>query len=141
MSCYITLKEKGLRLTRPRRLILDYIHERNDHMTAEEIIQHVQKKAPRINKSTVYRTLLMLEKNNCVFTSQTSDRTLYHHSERERHYHLICRKCGKLIDCQEDLFADVAGVLAEKYAFEPELDHFVIYGQCKKCRTINVRKV
>jgi Fur family ferric uptake transcriptional regulator len=140
MSCFVTLKEKGLRLTRPRQLILDYIHERGDHLTAEEILNYVHEKSPRVNKSTVYRTLELLEKNGCVFTSRANDRTLYHHTEHKHHYHLLCQRCGKIIECQEDLFTPVEQSLASQYGFSPDLDHMVINGVCESCRHKEMRR-
>jgi len=47
-------------------VILGFIHDNGDHLTAEEIINYVHGKFPRINKSTIYRTLELLEKNECV---------------------------------------------------------------------------
>lgn len=134
MSCYATLKEKGLRMTRPRRLILDCIHERGDHLTAEEILDHIHKRDPKINKSTVYRTLQLLEKNDCVFTTRANDRTLYHHAEKKHHYHLVCSRCGKIIECEEDIFSPVEWVLTGKYGFEPEFEHVTVSGICEACR-------
>ena len=134
MSCYATLKEKGLRMTKPRRLILDCIHERGDHLTAEDILEYVRKQYPKVNKSTVYRTLQLLEKNDCVFTTMSSDRTLYHHAEEKHHYHLVCKQCGKIIECEEDIFSPVNWVLTGKYGFKPELEHVTISGVCEACR-------
>jgi len=127
------LKEKGLRLTQPRRAILDFIHDRGDHLTAEEIINHVHGKFPRVNKSTVYRTLELLEKNECVFKSESNDRSIYHHAEEGHHHHLVCSKCGKTIDCSEDLFAPVEKSLGKKYGFNVNFKHVVISGLCENC--------
>jgi Fur family transcriptional regulator, ferric uptake regulator len=135
MSCYSTLKEKGLRITQPRRVILDYIHDKGDHLTAEEIISYVHGKYPRINKSTIYRTLELLEKNECVFKSQSNDRIIYHHAEEGHHHHLVCRKCGQTVDCEEDIFTPVERFLAEKHGFKIDFKHIVMCGLCQKCRT------
>lgn len=137
MSCYATLEEKGFRLTRPRRVILDYIHERSDHLTAEEIIDHVHVKFPHINKSTIYRTLELLEKNECVFKSELMNRTVYHHAEEGHHHHLVCNKCGRTIDSKEDLFKTVEESLKKAYGFKAELKHMIISGLCKECRKKN----
>jgi len=134
MSCYTTLKKKGLRLTQPRRLILDYIHDRGDHLTAEEIISHVHVKYPRINKSTIYRTLELLEKNECVFKSESMDRTIYHHAEVGHHHHLVCSKCGKTIECDDNLFKTVEKSLAKRYGFKVDFKHLVMSGLCKECK-------
>ena len=134
MSCFATLKRKGLRITQPRKAILDFIHDKGDHLTAEEIIDHVHGKLPRVNKSTIYRTLDLLEKNECVFKSEYRDRTIYHHADEGHHHHLVCSKCGKTIDCQEDLFAPVEKSLGKEYGFNADFKHVVISGLCGNCR-------
>ena len=134
MSCFTTLKGKGLRFTQPRRVILDYIHEQGDHLTAEEIIEYVHGKLPQVNKSTIYRTLELLEKNECVFKSVSMNRNIYHHSDEGHHHHLICRKCRKTIDCEEDLFAPVERSLGKEYRFNADFNHVVISGLCEDCR-------
>lgn len=135
MSCLVTLKERGLRLTRPRRAILEYIHDKGEHLTAEEIISYVHEKYPRINKSTVYRTLELLEKNECVYKSETATRTIYHHAEEGHHHHLVCSRCGKTIDCEENIFAPVEKALWEKHGFQTDFRHIVMRGICRECRT------
>jgi Fur family ferric uptake transcriptional regulator len=134
MSCFVTLKEKGLRLTQPRRVILEYIHDNSAHLTAEEIISHVHAQFPHINKSTIYRTLDLLEKNNCVFKSKSMDRTIYHHADEGHHHHLVCSKCGKTIDCDEDIFSTVEKELKKKLGFQVNFKHVVMSGLCKECR-------
>ena len=134
MSCFTTLKRKGLRLTQPRKVILDYIHDRGDHLTAEEIINYVHGKFPRVNKLTIYRTLELLEKNDCVFKSESMDQTIYHHAEEGHHHHLVCRKCGKTVDCEEDIFAPVERLLQKKHGFRVDFKHVVISGLCKSCQ-------
>jgi len=133
MSCYATLKVTGLRLTKPRRVILDYIHDKSEHITAEEIITHVHEKLPRVNKSTIYRTLELLEKKQCVFKSESPGRTIYHHAEEGHHHHLMCSKCGRTIDCDEYLFAPLKRTIAKKYGFIADLNHVVMSGLCKNC--------
>ena len=134
MSCAITLREKGLKLTPQRRLILDIIHDSGDHLTAEAILNYVQARLPHVNKSTVYRTLELLEEFGCVFKSKLGDRFIYHHAEEGHHHHLVCRSCGKSIDCDENIFSDVKSVLAAKYDFRADLKHMVMSGLCSDCR-------
>ena len=134
MSCDITLREKGLRLTPQRRLILDIIHGSGEHLTAEEILTNVQAKVPGVNKSTIYRTLELLEGLGCVFKSELGDRFIYHHAEEGHHHHLICRRCGKNIDCAEDLFHSVERALDEKFGFKADFKHVVMSGICGDCQ-------
>lgn len=135
MSCFTTLKEKGLRITQPRRVILDYIHDKGAHLTAEEIITHVHGKMPRVNKSTIYRTLELLAANECVFKSESGNRTIYHHAEEGHHHHLVCSQCGKTIECKENIFESVEKSLQEKHGFQIDFRHVVMSGICHTCRS------
>lgn len=137
MSCFATLKKNGLRITQPRRVILDYIHDKGDHLTAEEIITFVHGQFPHINKSTIYRTLDLLEKNECVFKSESKDRTIYHHAEEGHHHHLVCIKCGKTLDCEEDIFAPVQRLLQKRHGFKADFKHIMLNGICGACMRKN----
>lgn len=133
MSCVLTLKQKGLKLTPQRRLIAEAIHDIPVHLSAEEIISYVQERMPGVNKSTVYRTLELLEQAGCVFRSRMGDGFVYHHAEEGHHHHLVCRKCGKTVDCDEDLLAPAEQAVAKKYGFQVDLTHVIISGLCAEC--------
>jgi len=131
----MTLKSKGLKLTPQRKLIIDAIHNTEVHLTAEEIIAHVQARMPEVHKSTIYRTLELLEGAGCVFKSELGEHSIYHHAEEGHHHHLICSRCGKTIECDEDLFTPVEKSLVEKYGFRVDFKHLVMSGLCEECRS------
>ena len=134
MSCLDSLKEKGFKLTPQRRLIVDIIHDTEAHLTAEEIIADVQRKMPGVNKTTIYRTLEMLEEIGCILRGDSGDRSIYHRTEQGHHHHLVCKKCGASIDCEEKLFSQVEQSLAENYGFSTSFKHAVIQGLCRNCQ-------
>lgn len=133
MSCSLVLKQHGLKLTPQRKLIMDIIHKAGGHLTAEEIIDVVQTRMPGVNKSTIYRTLELLESLGCVFKSEMDGKVIFHHAEKGHHHHIVCRDCGATIDCEDDLFSSVETALRRKYGFQSELKHIVITGTCKDC--------
>jgi Fur family ferric uptake transcriptional regulator len=135
MSCVNTLKARGLKLTPQRRLIVDVIHEARGHLTAEEIIKDVQVKMPGVNKSTIYRTLELLENAGCVYKSELGNEFIYHHDEEGHHHHLVCSRCGKTVDCDENIFTQVQRSLKSKYNFSVDFRHMVMTGVCEKCRS------
>jgi len=137
MSCVVTLKEKGLKLTPQRMLIVDIIHEAEGHLTAEEIIRHVQSRMPGVNKSTVYRTLELLVKAGCVYRSGIGDDFIYHHADEGHHHHLVCTICGKTVNCDENLFTPLRKTLREKFRFYADFNHMVLSGTCRECRSRN----
>ena len=104
-----TLKEKGLKLTPQRMLIVEIIHDAKGHLTADEIIRYVQAKMPGVNKSTIYRTLDLLEESGCVYKSEMGNEAIYHHDDAGHHHHLMCSLCGKTVDCNEDIFTPILG--------------------------------
>ena len=137
MSCLEVIKGKGLKLTPQRRLIIDIIHDAHSHLTGEDIINHVQTRMPGVNKSTIYRTLGVLERTGCVFKSESGDHSIYHHAEEGHHHHMICSKCGKIIECDEDVFTPVESSLLENYGFCVDFKHMVMNGLCGECKSKN----
>lgn len=135
MSCISVLKEHGFRLTPQRLLILEYIHDNTSHLTADEIIKFVEAKMPGVNKSTVYRTLDLLERYGTVVKSEIGSRFIYHHAEDGHHHHLVCRLCGKSIRCHEDIFTDIKNTLVRQYGFHADLKHIMVSGLCKECKS------
>ena len=135
MSCITVLKEKGFKLTPQRRLILEFIHANESHLTAEDILRFVDARAPGVDKSTVYRTLDILEESGCVLKSEKGGRFIYHHAEEGHHHHLVCNGCNKTIDCDDDLFAPVEKSLREKHGFKTDFKHVVINGLCEECES------
>ena len=133
MSCLETLKRRGLKLTPQRRLIVDIIHDAHKHISAEEIIDTMRQRMPGVNKSTIYRTLEILEQAGAVYKSEANDHFIYHHAEEGHHHHLVCTKCGKTVECPEDLFDPVEQYLIKNQKFSADFKHVVINGLCDSC--------
>lgn len=134
MSCVKTLKGKGFKLTPQRRLIIDAIHDFEAHLTAEEIIARVQDRMPEVHKSTIYRTLELLEGAGCVVKSELGDHFIYHHADEGHHHHLLCIRCGKTVECNEDFFTPLEKSIAGQYGFHADFKHLVVRGTCADCQ-------
>jgi len=134
MSCVATLKKKGLKLTPQRILITDIIHDAKGHITANEIIESVKARMPGVNKSTIYRTLDILEQAGCVYKSEQGNEFIYHHDHEGHHHHLKCSRCGKIISCEEELFDSVQKAVAKKYGFQADFKHLIVNGLCENCK-------
>ena len=129
------LSELGYRLTPQRVMILSAIEDSDDHISAEEIYAQIVAKYPRVNISTVYRTLELLKGLGLVTeTDLGGGRVRYHSAEKGHHHHLVCQKCGTIIDVDESTLARLQDVLLHRYNFRAELRHVAIFGLCEKCR-------
>ena len=132
------VKAKGYKLTPQSRATLDVIlQNEGKHMSTEEVYLEVKKVCPEIGLATVYRTLQLLEEINVLLKNNFDDgRNRYelnHPEEDHHHHHLICKKCGAVIEVEEDLLEELEQKVQEKYKFMV-VDHSVRFtGYCSKC--------
>jgi len=129
------LSQKGYRMTPQRLMILESIEGASGHISAEEIYRDIKKRYPGLNISTVYRTLELLKEMELVTETDMGDgRVRFHSLGHEHHHHLVCSKCGKVIDLDEETLAPLTSVLSRKYGFRADLKHLAIFGRCRNCR-------
>lgn len=135
MLYYEILREKGHRLTPQRMLILKAIYKADSHISAEEIYEQLHARYPYSNISTVYRTLELLKGLNLVTETNFGDgRARYHSAKKGHHHHLVCHRCGKIVDLDESVLYPLKDTLLRDYGFDADLRHLAISGECKDCR-------
>jgi Fur family ferric uptake transcriptional regulator len=88
-----------------------------------------------INRSTVYRTLDVLEELGLVRHGHVDDGAArYHLAADTHHLHLICHRCGHTIDVTDLAIGDAfAQSLQNHFGFRADLTHFPISGLCRAC--------
>jgi Fur family ferric uptake transcriptional regulator len=134
MSCFRLLKERGYRLTPQRAVILDILHRAEKHITPEEIYEEARAKYPEVNKSTIYRTLELLERLGLVDEADLGgDKLHYQHAEKGHHHHLICQRCGRVFDVDEAVLDSLKESLTRDHRFVPDMRHMGIFGYCLTC--------
>jgi Fur family ferric uptake transcriptional regulator len=130
-----SLRDEGYRLTPQRLMILDIIYDSQGHISAEEIHQRVIEQYPFVDISTVYRTLNLLKKLRLITETDLGGGSVrYELLERGRHHHLVCRQCGANVPLEHSLLAPLQERLLREYGFAADLDHFAIFGLCRKCQ-------
>ncbi len=124
----------GFKVTNQRKIILEAVaHQVGWHVHPKDIYSYVAKKDPNIGMATVYRTLKMLEDMdllNKVYLMGTQDLKPSTHGV---HYHLVCLKCGKIIDAKDMLLEDINSKIKKKYGFIPTQTKLSFFGMCKEC--------
>jgi Fur family ferric uptake transcriptional regulator len=127
------LREKGLRLTPQRELVLQAVRALG-HATPEEVAERVKESHPGINLSTVYRNLETLENVGLVqHTHLGHGGATYHAAEELTHLHLVCGECGSVGDAPIESAASFVNELLDNYGFKTDVTHFAIYGRCAQC--------
>jgi len=116
-------------------MILEAVEAADDHISAEEIYTRVCARYPYLNISTVYRTLELLKDLELVTETDLGDgRVRYHSIKKGHHHHLVCHKCGQIIDLDESVLSPLKDVLSREYKFDADLKHLAIFGHCGKCQ-------
>jgi Fur family ferric uptake transcriptional regulator len=128
------LKDRGLRVTPQRAIIIEAIEGLTGHVTAEDIFGVVKDVNPYISLATVYRTLDLLKELGMVTESHMGTSTT-HYALRAHgtHHHAVCRICGRTIDLPSSLFEPMVGKLKTDYDFIADAHHMVVMGWCPGC--------
>src|SRR2546426_12606748 len=128
-----TLRARGLRLTRPRRLILDVVRATDAHPTAAFVYQRVRRRLPRVSLATVYRNLRMLAAEG--FLAERADAgALRFDGNTGPHDRFTCRVCGRIYDVPAHAERGGRRRVAARTGLEV-LDHRTEYsGRCGACR-------
>ena len=135
------LSERGYKMTPQRKEILKIFVEHSDshHMSAEDVYSILREQGSEIGLATVYRALILLSKlgilvhvdfgDGCArYELNTADPKVH------QHHHLICLRCKKVIEFEEDLLDDIEEVITEEFGFKI-LNHEVkFFGYCEDCQ-------
>ncbi|QPH55472.1 Fur family transcriptional regulator [Pontivivens ytuae] len=124
------LREAGLRLTEPRRVILRILDEAADHPDATEIFQRAVKKDARISLATVYRTLKMLEETGVVERHAfEGGPARFEQADGEHHDHLIDVETGDVIEFTSPRIEELQKAIAEELGYEIVDHRLELYGR------------
>jgi Fur family ferric uptake transcriptional regulator len=139
-----SLKDRGVRLTRQRRLLLDLIDNSGKHLDADTLYNMAREKDAKLNRVTVYRTLKMLKEGGLV------DELDLAHFEGEKHYyetrlkrehaHIICLRCGRVEEFFGEQLNSVKGQVSSQFGFEIVFARTEIGGYCSHCQVLRAQE-
>lgn len=127
------LRTAGGRVTAPRRAILEAMVGAGGHVTAESLTAKVQTAQPDVHESTVYRFLDELERLGVVDHVHMGHGPAVYHLSSDAHNHLVCDRCGSVVEVPEAMFDDIRHRLADEYGFSVQVRHFAVTGRCRAC--------
>lgn len=128
-----TLRDRGLRVTNQRLVLLEVLRELERHSSVEEVHRAVAERLPALSVPTVYATLDLFEQLGLVRRVATGHGPALYDPVLDGHAHLACRSCGRV----EDLPAspDLSGVVdaAAAAGHAPASAEIVVAGACARC--------
>jgi Fur family ferric uptake transcriptional regulator len=128
------LEEHSLKNTRQRDSILEVFLNARGHVTSEEIYAAVRDQYPNIGYTTVYRTMKLLCEAGLAHERHFDDGITRYEIEHEHHDHLVCTKCGKIIEFECEMIEAAQTQIAERYGFRVLRHRHELYGHCSSCR-------
>ncbi len=128
-------RERGLALTVQRRRILELVLGRKDHPTADQVYEDVQQHLPGVSRTTVYRVLDTLVELGSITKASSPGAAVRFDPATQRHHHLVCLQCDRLIDLPDSEF-DAVIKLPHGRPHSFEIRDFSIHftGICAACR-------
>ncbi len=126
------LKRAGLKVTLPRMKILEILESSNKrHLSAEDIYRVLLDAGEEIGLATIYRVLTQFEGAGLVIRHHFETGQAVFELERGKHHdHLICVKCGKIVEFVDEFIEAKQKEIAEKNGFRISDHSLIIYGIC-----------
>ena len=129
------LDEKGLKSTQQRDFIAFAFFRTNTHISLDELLSKVRRKNARLGYATVYRTMKLLVDCGLAVERQFGDgQTRYENRPEDGHHdHIICLKCAKIVEFQNQRIEDLQDEVAKEHGFAVVNHKLELYGYCNDC--------
>jgi len=130
------LKNNGMLYSKQREQILDIFLKTEKHLTTNDLYDLARKENPKIGLATVHRAMKVISEAGLARTVGFGDglKRFEHKYKHQQHDHLICIKCGRIIETFNPEIEQMLKSLAKKHNFTL-LDHKTrLFGICKACK-------
>lgn len=127
------LKEKNLRMTTQRKVILEELRKLDTHPSADEIYEVVRHRLPRISLGTVYRNLDVLSELGEIQKLELSGSLKRFDWDTNKHYHVRCIRCNRVEDTPVAPLNQLEDELYDTTVFEIVGHNLEFIGLCPKC--------
>jgi len=130
------LAKHGLKRSEQREVILDAFLRSERHLSVDDLLQIVQRRRPDIGRTTVYRTLKLLQAAGLASELALQGQTRFEHDyKREHHDHFICNSCGEIFEFSSPEIERLQDEIAAGLDFTIIGHRHQIYGLCRRCAT------
>jgi Fur family ferric uptake transcriptional regulator len=140
-----SLKKKGIRLTRQRRILLELIDKSGRHLDAEQLYQLAKEKDPKLNRVTVYRTLKMLKAGQLVdeldLMHYEGDQHYYETRMKQEHAHVVCLRCGKVEEFFGEPLQKLRRQIEAHFGFQILVARTEVGGYCSHCQALRAQEM
>jgi Fur family transcriptional regulator, ferric uptake regulator len=127
------IQDKKLTTTSQREAIVEQFLRTKDHISIDELLARVRKRQPKVGYATVYRTVKLLVDSGLAIERQFGDGQARYEVVGDHHDHLICMKCGLILEFEDDDIERLQDKIAQRLGGFTVLRHrHELYGLCAK---------
>ena len=133
------LARRHLRLTGPRRAIIESVFGTEEHFTAEELLKWARRRDMSVSRATVYRTLPLLTESGLVREMDFGgDQKFYdpNYAEHPHHNHIICQDCGKIVEFDSRKIEQLEDEISRRLGFAVKAHRLQITATCEEFRKL-----
>ena len=129
------LRAQGHPVTPQRLRVAGILFGTHHHISAEEILDRLRAGRQEVGKATVYRTLELMREAGLIREHDFGDgfKRYEPRPTRPRHEHLVCIRCGKVIEFEAEAFEQIEREVASLHRFRPTHHKVETYGVCEEC--------
>ncbi len=128
-------KEAGLTTTHQRTVIYRVLVESRDHPSPELVYERVSREIPEISRATVYKNIHTFIEAGMLREVSELHQTNRLDANLERHHHLICTRCRKVVDFHDDRLDGIRASKSEPDGFQVAEYRVEARGLCPACRS------
>lgn len=129
------LHTHGLKRSEPREVIADTFLRSHKHLSVDDLLHLVQKRRADIGRTTVYRTLKLLQAAGLAQELEFQGQTRFEREHNRAHHdHLICTACGAIIEFSNPEIERIQDEIAAEQGFLIQGHRHQVYGLCRDCQ-------
>ena len=130
------LREHRQPLTRQRDLVAQVVLLSQEHQSVDGIRRALKERGEHVGTATVYRTLEVLVESGLVRAHEFGEGFKRYEpmAAQADHEHLICERCGRVVEFSNERLERMLPVLADEHGFQHRRHRVEIYGVCRDCR-------
>jgi Fur family ferric uptake transcriptional regulator len=130
------LRDHHQPLTRQRDQVAQIVLLSEEHLSVDEILRLLRQQGEAVGTATVYRTLEVLVESGLVRAHDFGEGFKRYEAmpAQAHHEHLICERCGRVVEFQNERLERMLPILADEHGYEHQRHRVEIYGVCGDCR-------
>jgi Fur family transcriptional regulator, ferric uptake regulator len=128
------LRERGGRLSQPRRQVLEALFVADGPVSAERLAQGLDGRTTPFELTSVYRSLEYLEELGLVRHVHLGHGPgLYALTGAHEREYLVCERCDRVTAVEAASLDPIRAQIRDAFGYEARFSHFPIVGLCASC--------